>query len=263
MLGWRIIYFSGNKPFSSSSGKHVFAATKAQVHMTSIIKYPEAVTLPLPNNIEDIADSEKARFSPQRNRDISGPVIVAKSPESLNSLNKTILANDPHLDSYDCIDVISLNASMQSNVPQPFSSDGDYMHLNMPGGQWSQSDKYVAEDLQNAHFSNVTNTNQLDFGNNKNPGTYFCVHTNGSFLSGQQLLYSCIQSTQNNLFSKSLTKTINQSHRFFSSMPMEEKNLSRKEKLKNAVKEYGATVIVFHVAISLVSLGGFYLAVSR
>lgn len=38
--------------------------------------------------------------------------------------------------------------------------------------------------------------------------------------------------------------------------------LSRRDKLKRAVKEYGTTVIVFHVAISLVSLGGFYLIVS-
>lgn len=38
--------------------------------------------------------------------------------------------------------------------------------------------------------------------------------------------------------------------------------LSRKDKLKRAVKEYGATVIVFHVAISLLSLGGFYMIVS-
>lgn len=38
--------------------------------------------------------------------------------------------------------------------------------------------------------------------------------------------------------------------------------LSQREKLKRAVKEYGATVIVFHITISLASLGGFYLAVS-
>ncbi|XP_050396694.1 uncharacterized protein LOC126815179 [Patella vulgata] len=38
--------------------------------------------------------------------------------------------------------------------------------------------------------------------------------------------------------------------------------LSQKERFKKAVKEYGATVIVFHVGISLISLGGFYLAVS-
>ena len=40
-------------------------------------------------------------------------------------------------------------------------------------------------------------------------------------------------------------------------------NLSQKERLKRAVKEYGGTVIVFHVTISLMSLGGFYLAVTR
>ena len=39
--------------------------------------------------------------------------------------------------------------------------------------------------------------------------------------------------------------------------------LSQRERLKRAVKEYGATVVVFHIGISLVSLGGFYLAVSR
>ena len=45
--------------------------------------------------------------------------------------------------------------------------------------------------------------------------------------------------------------------------PSEPVKLSQKDRLKRAVKEYGSTVIVFHVAISLASLGGFYLAVSR
>lgn len=39
--------------------------------------------------------------------------------------------------------------------------------------------------------------------------------------------------------------------------------LSAKEKLKKAVKDYGSTVIIFHVSISLLSLGGCYLLVSR
>jgi len=39
--------------------------------------------------------------------------------------------------------------------------------------------------------------------------------------------------------------------------------MSKKDLLKRAVKDYGSTVVVFHVAISLVSLGGFYTAVSR
>ena len=41
------------------------------------------------------------------------------------------------------------------------------------------------------------------------------------------------------------------------------KILSRKDQLKRAVSQYGSTVIVFHVGISLVSLGFFYLVVSR
>lgn len=39
--------------------------------------------------------------------------------------------------------------------------------------------------------------------------------------------------------------------------------VSQRQRLKMAVRDYGSTVIVFHVCISLMSLGGFYLAVSR
>ncbi|XP_014787632.1 uncharacterized protein LOC106881681 [Octopus bimaculoides] len=38
--------------------------------------------------------------------------------------------------------------------------------------------------------------------------------------------------------------------------------LTRRQQLQRAVKEYGSTVMVFHITISLMSLGGFYLAVS-
>ena len=48
-----------------------------------------------------------------------------------------------------------------------------------------------------------------------------------------------------------------------SEKPDEMVPLSRAEKLKKAVKEYGSTVIIFHVSISLVSLGVSYLCVSR
>jgi len=39
--------------------------------------------------------------------------------------------------------------------------------------------------------------------------------------------------------------------------------VSRAERLKRAVKEYGATVVVFHTCISLFTLGVAYIAVSR
>lgn len=38
--------------------------------------------------------------------------------------------------------------------------------------------------------------------------------------------------------------------------------MSRKEKLKQAVKDYGSTVVIFYVGISLISFGCFYLLVS-
>ena len=45
--------------------------------------------------------------------------------------------------------------------------------------------------------------------------------------------------------------------------PISEEQLNQRQKLQRAIKEYGATVVVFHVCISLASLGGFYAAVSR
>ncbi|XP_013410836.1 uncharacterized protein LOC106174012 [Lingula anatina] len=44
--------------------------------------------------------------------------------------------------------------------------------------------------------------------------------------------------------------------------PAGEVQLSGAQKLKLAVKDYGSTVVVFHVSLSLASLGGFYLAVT-
>lgn len=40
-------------------------------------------------------------------------------------------------------------------------------------------------------------------------------------------------------------------------------NLSRRERLNLVIKDYGKTVIFFHIGISLISLGGFYTMVSR
>ena len=55
--------------------------------------------------------------------------------------------------------------------------------------------------------------------------------------------------------------------RLCSSMPNQSQQpqqpISKKDQLKRAVSQYGSTVIVFHVTISLASLGFFYLLVSR
>jgi len=47
-----------------------------------------------------------------------------------------------------------------------------------------------------------------------------------------------------------------------SSTAPQEGPLTTKEKLKRAVRDYGATVLVFHITMSLMSLGFFYLLVS-
>lgn len=38
---------------------------------------------------------------------------------------------DPHVDSYDCTGAVSLNSSMQSNVPSPFGGMHKFTHLNV------------------------------------------------------------------------------------------------------------------------------------
>lgn len=42
-----------------------------------------------------------------------------------------------------------------------------------------------------------------------------------------------------------------------------DEKLTNGQKLKKAVKDYGSTVIVFHITISLMSLGIFYVIVYR
>jgi len=42
----------------------------------------------------------------------------------------------------------------------------------------------------------------------------------------------------------------------------EQQPLSKKDQLKKAIKDYGSTVFIFHISISLISLGSFYLLVS-
>jgi len=51
--------------------------------------------------------------------------------------------------------------------------------------------------------------------------------------------------------------------RFYSSSTNNVPAVSTKDKLKRAVKDYGATVIVFHVTISIASLSLSYAAVAR
>ena len=77
------------------------------------------------------------------------------------------------------------------------------------------------------------------------------------------------QSSHTSLFGSNSIKILSYSTMSKDDKPQEEpqstpeSQLSSKDKLKRAVKEYGLTVVVFHVTISLASLGVFYLIVSR
>lgn len=108
--------------------------------------------VPMPRNIKCFNDAKNASFSPLRTRDINSPLILSK--EGKEDLGNTW---EPSLASYDCFGTISLNSAMQSQVPEPFSSKGKATHWNMPGGQWSQTDKFLSEDIQYHHYYNLRN----------------------------------------------------------------------------------------------------------
>ncbi|XP_026285617.1 uncharacterized protein LOC113211464 [Frankliniella occidentalis] len=215
------------------------------IHLTSASSYPDAKDIPLPSNVEDINAIETGRFSPQRARDITGDVIFTQS-STITPSTKQDLSADCFLQSYDCTGTVSLNSAMQSNVPDPYTSKGKSSHLNMPGGEWGRSDKYVAQDLQNSHYTNIKDN---DLG----------AHAAATSLGGKKGTYP--------LNSKALGPHLQFRH--FSSAAespkSSEENSEKKTKMSKyvkAVKDYGPTVIVFHISISLISLGGFYLAVT-
>ncbi|RVE41311.1 hypothetical protein evm_014039 [Chilo suppressalis] len=197
------------------------------LHVSQVFKYPQVV-LKLPTNVVDINAAEMARFSPLRARDLAGPVISSyyeKQIEDYHKIDITVQV-DPHMNKYDCRGAVCLSSSMQSNVPSPFS--GNHTHLNMPGSQWGQGYKYLSDHLHSAHYLTLRNE---------------------------------YRDTQHNL-----AVTIGRRTMSTDGKPPLSKNenvqMSSKEKLKKAIKDYGSTVIVFHVAISLMSLGGCYLLIS-
>lgn len=119
------------------------------------MRFPQAAALKLPTNVVDINASEMGRFSPLRERDISGPVINSCYQIQEKSKIDITVQSDPHVNKYDCRGAVSLSSSMQSNVPSPFT--GGHTHLNMPGSQWGQGQKYLSDHLQSAHYLTLRN----------------------------------------------------------------------------------------------------------
>lgn len=128
-----------------------------ELHLSSVKQYSAIQPLPLPDNIEEINAAEMAVFSPQRERDISGPVILSKTPGNFlygcaRDYNQQSYPLDLHVASYDCRGTVSLSSVMQTMVPEPFSKEGRATYLNMPGGQWGQGHKYISRDMHNTHY---------------------------------------------------------------------------------------------------------------
>ncbi|XP_063973021.1 uncharacterized protein LOC135160420 [Diachasmimorpha longicaudata] len=208
----------------------------ANFHLSGARQYPEAPTLPLPGNLAEIFNNETGRFAPERVRDITTPMMLYGSNNSKtwdkSWMSTTSAFGDSHVDSYDCFGTISLNGTMQTNVPHPCKSTARGTHMNMPGGQWVQSGKYIAEYMQKNHYDFI----KKNFRSIK-PGD------NGFII---KVCYSTSAAESSKI-------SENDTHK---------NKLTNADKLKRAVKDYGSTVIVFHVGISLLSLGAFYALVS-
>lgn len=259
--------------------------------------------MPLPINIDP---NESVRFSPQRARDISSTAISTNiwNQRSIDrSIDITVDSSprndaqsdlDPHVNSYDCRGMVSLNSAMQSNVPSPFGGMHKFTHLNMPGGQWSQSNKWMSHDLHSSHYTNLrreVRKNILNDELKQQNGQGIIVLNDKTYLHGHLLASKSQSNTacwthlmQSDLFACSNIKSQQILCRWYSSdkkdvaksdesnkqiqhdtsnVKEEEVAITQRAKLKNAIRDYGSTVLVFHIAISLASLGIFYQLVSR
>jgi len=134
------------------------------LHVSAKQNYPQAERLPLPLNIDP---AEMTKFSPQRSRDINaGAMLTHHSQVGFPSRIDITVDNsqeDSHVRSYDCSGAVSLNSSMQSNVPTPFSGLNKFSHLNMPGGQWEQGSKFLAHDLKSSHYVSLRKSARSDW----------------------------------------------------------------------------------------------------
>ncbi|KAH8272211.1 hypothetical protein KR018_011735, partial [Drosophila ironensis] len=217
-----------------------------------------AEPLPLPINVDA---AETSRFSPQRSRDLSSTVIFAQSlphiditTDNSSGIQKSNFEQDAHVQSYDCFGAISLNSVMQTNVPRPFGGSHKFSHLNMPGGQWSQEYKFTSQNMHNSHYTALRDDARADWA------AYDQIASN-ILIKGKEII------KEDRLARRKFSTQRMKSPTSFDSSDAPKHDLapgafSKKEQLKRAFKEYGATIVAFHVGISLISLAGFYAVLS-
>uniref|UniRef100_A0A182SQU9 DUF1279 domain-containing protein n=1 Tax=Anopheles maculatus TaxID=74869 RepID=A0A182SQU9_9DIPT len=256
----------------------------------------------------NIDASETRRFSPLRSRDINASALLThQSLAPIDLAGSGVTAGgmidvtvdmsagsvDPHVQSYDCTGAVSLNSSMQSNVPSPFGGMHKFTHLNMPGGAWAQESKFLSHELNSSHYTNLRQEVRSDWSSYedrpiKPEGRKMVgLSRTASWPPQGAALFSTLSGSSlgRRAFSLSSTHLLAFSSPAFNSKHSqantgtgaaagepnskgntvsgeEQVPVSRKDRLKKAIKEYGSTVLVFHVSISLASLGTCYLLVS-
>ncbi|XP_020279630.1 uncharacterized protein LOC109852669 isoform X2 [Pseudomyrmex gracilis] len=213
------------------------------LHMTCTRHYPDPPTLTLPSNVCNIFANETGRFTPERARDIalySENGGNAVCPGKSSGFPK--IQDNGHVDSYDCFGAVSLNGTMQSNVPKPFSSSGKSMHLNMPGGQWSRDGKYIAEDMQRSHYRKLS-----------------CKATNTLTSTLLQVTYQPIHITEMS-YSTNASEAQKDAEKG-QLTPQKIAMMSKRDRFRLMLRDYGATLFVFHITISLICLGSCYVVV--
>ncbi|XP_052898215.1 uncharacterized protein LOC128304989 isoform X2 [Anopheles moucheti] len=288
------------------------ATQSSGLHMSVQRSYPLAATLPLPPNIDA---SETRRFSPLRSRDINASALLthqSAAPVNVEAVSAVGIIDvtvdmtggpvDPHVASYDCTGAVSLNSTMQSNVPSPFGGMHKFTHLNMPGGAWAQESKFLSHELNSSHYTNLRQEVRSDWSSYEDrpikpegrkmmglsrtgcwpKGDSFGSFSMFTMVSGRQgadcgalgirrrafslcstHLLVCTSAALNNKSPQANNTATGEQNSKGNSVPSEgQVPVSRKDRLKKAIKEYGSTVLVFHVSISLVSLGTCYLLVS-
>lgn len=208
------------------------------------------------------------RFSPLRNRDITASAMTVHQEitdfdvtleQKFEPQAEVLELTNAHLDIYDRSQPVNLSSQMQSLVPEPFSPPKDDLHrsshLSFPGGSWGQQTKYLSHELNSNHYTSLRQEMRSEWSIYKGgifSNSLICsLHPNSTSINQKRFI--ALNSVNSNNHDESQKGTDTE----------KKEPLSNKDKLKKAVKEYGSTVIVFHIGISLISLGISYTLVSR
>lgn len=175
-------------------------------------------------------------------------------------VSREVKFESDHLNCYDQQSPVNLASTMQSTVPYPFEPPtNDVMYssyLSFPGGGWGQQTKYLSHELNASHFTELRQEMRSDWSTYKG-----CMSSN-NFMSNWNVHLLCANRNYTNIPKRFLYI----GHVHFNNSKTDTTDVkpeTGRAKLKKAFKEYGVTVVVFHVTISLISLGICYTLVSR